>query len=1736
MNEVISFEKSRTSVEEGDVLLKEGFIESALELYKNHVLYLRWDPNLHWRIANCYKNMKRWSDAANAFREVINIDPERKGAWFELGVCLSMLNFLYSARTCFQMEITTSGAAEAKTNLSYVDSLLSNLENKPSSRDNVSENTPWVRTLLRKNRQDPLQKSGIEPKQTTLSIILSLNVLTISDLALALHAIESVRRQSSNNWELCIGLLAAPPKLQSLIDGLSENDRRFKVTRLAPGATLKDAHQAAFGLTSSEYVGFLDSCDELALDATLEVSKAIIANPQGQAFYTDHDLVDLAYHRTAPSKKPAWSIGRFRRGMFSSHFLVLRRDLAKEIISCNGAAESIWHIEVLLHVSERTERIVHIPWLLYHRRVSATTCNEEVERSEQIRRLKEQTLTAHLKRIDMAATQFSGIGSGEVRGNTVQGRIRKGSDDAPTMVDLVIDQVIVTTTAIETLSSDPDDSDIALFHFDIPKTFIDGSVHVISVRTSGHKSSLTILPPQECFLTAIEAGAWTIRGQLVQGWLVAVADLTINLRILVDGTVAGTASVHASAGKSTEFSYSISRHFVNNRPHLVKVEYVDEPDNFLPWQGGGTEAPFQARILGNVEQTKGGIVSGWAVDMAAPDAPVDVELLDSGILVAQTKTLSNRMDVNADLGISGTHGFQLSVPERLFDNRPHTLSLVVQGEQLPIRADRQFPVKLDRTVVRDAADRYAGFIEKVGPLVISGWAADRMDPYRPVHVAIHVDGVWEATVVANQFEKRLQHVTPSGHHGFTYRFPSRLMNSAWHKIEAFFVPTSLPLKKSKEKETSFNVFFPLIDFFSTYEAPGKYPGFLPPSLTNLARRPERRLMAADNGILVSLVVLNWNGRQLLEPFLQSVQTYLHGRSIEIIVVDHGSDDESLQVLDDFKSTLNLSVISRNANYSFSSSNNLAAKKAAGRYLFFVNNDIVFTNDCLPILTEWLDSDPTVGIVGMRLVEPVPQAGGWGYTTHHRGIEFCPKALSNGDFTYFPAEIADSYADIGAAFEVPAVTGAALLCRRDEFLKIGGFDESYFYGLEDVDFCLRYAERFSKRIICDTSTAAIHNRSFTRTARLLSDKPNPILANPKSQSDNAVIFSRWIKRRVVWKTRASLIAGSSTWRQKPLRVTFAVTDASLVTPAGDFYTAMEMAEAMRSLFGWETLFVKRDMERIPDTDVLVVMRHDYVLSKVQEANPGLVTVAWIRNRVDEWLAAPDFEAYHLVFCSSKLAIQTVADATGRTAYLLPIATNEERFRAKPPVERHATDIVFTGSFWGASREAMDILDMDELPGQIAIYGHGWKDHGRLRKYWRQALPYSELPDVYPSAKMVIDDSHPVTREWNSLNSRIFDALGSGTLVLTNCRKGAEEMFDDRLPTFSTREELTTLLHYYLNNPQERERLALQLHNEVLDKHTYKHRAQAFKAVLEEHAGATLHVAIKVGVPNHEEKHGWGDWHFAQALQRALRRAGHHARIDILPEWYTTLSVSDDMVIVLRGLSEYKPAPSKINVMWLISHPDDVPLSEFDRYDHVFVASEPYTELLRRRLGDRVSVLLQCTDPAVFHTVGEKPTECPEILFVGNSRGVRRPIVDHAIEMEINIGVYGGRWDGIIPQNLWHGNYIPNNNLKSYYSNSKIVLSDHWPDMKRDGFISNRIFDAGACGSAIISDDINGLHKLFGDCVITYDGAKDLTEKVRYLLDNDSKRADVGRKLQENILTNHTFDHRVYDILQVIRPLL
>src|SRR5262249_3967569 len=159
------------------------------------------------------------------------------------------------------------------------------------------------------------------------------------------------------------------------------------------------------------------------------------------------------------------------------------------------------------------------------------------------------------------------------------------------------------------------------------------------------------------------------------------------------------------------------------------------------------------------------------------------------------------------------------LPPKLFDDRDHDIRLVARGVVLRSGFDADIPRTLSRSLISGArvgmhpVDRFVGKVEYADCRRIAGWAADREAPSRPVHVAIVVDGLAEVIVEANEFQKRFEQVTESGHHGFSAELPTRLMNGTVRTVEARILEGDIALARDPDRRTTFALHFPLIDYF-----------------------------------------------------------------------------------------------------------------------------------------------------------------------------------------------------------------------------------------------------------------------------------------------------------------------------------------------------------------------------------------------------------------------------------------------------------------------------------------------------------------------------------------------------------------------------------------------------------------------------------------------------------------------------------------------------------------------------------------------------------------------------------------------------------------------------------------------------------------------------------------------------------------------------------------------------------
>lgn len=295
-----------------------------------------------------------------------------------------------------------------------------------------------------------------------------------------------------------------------------------------------------------------------------------------------------------------------------------------------------------------------------------------------------------------------------------------------------------------------------------------------------------------------------------------------------------------------------------------------------------------------------------------------------------------------------------------------------------------------------------------------------------------------------------------------------------------------------------------------------------------------------------------------------------------------------------------------------------------------------------------------------------------------------------------------------------------------------------------------------------------------------------------------------------------------------------------------------------------------------------------------------------------------------------------------------------------------------------------------------------------------------------------------------------------------------------------------------------------------------------------APGSLRWAIKICSPAGPAGDVWGDTHFAHGLARALRRSGHDVVVDAFEARARPTSYLDDVTVVVRGPHRIDPPASGISLQWIISHPDEITRDELIQFDAVFAASDRWSRKASREFGIPITPLLECTDVDQFYPRGlDRGTD---IVFVGTSRGIARPSVVGPLSAGIPVRVYGPDWRGFIPSAAIAASSIPNSELSLRYETAAVVLNDHWPAMRREGFMAMRPFDVVAAGGRVISEDVDGLAEVFGGAVIPYSSADDLIALLRgdlnALFPDDQELAAIA----ERVRLQHSFDARAAQLEQ------
>ncbi|EJW92831.1 glycosyltransferase, group 2 family protein [gut metagenome] len=218
---------------------------------------------------------------------------------------------------------------------------------------------------------------------------------------------------------------------------------------------------------------------------------------------------------------------------------------------------------------------------------------------------------------------------------------------------------------------------------------------------------------------------------------------------------------------------------------------------------------------------------------------------------------------------------------------------------------------------------------------------------------------------------------------------------------------------------------------------------------------------------VAVVILNWNGSDMLRKFLPSVLHYSLADDVSVYVADNGSTDDSVVMLQ--KEFPDVRLILLPKNFGFAEGYNQALSQVEAVYVVLLNSDVEVTEHWLDPLVQYLDLHPEVAACQPKIRSWIHKsyfeyAGAAGGFMDRYGYPFCRGRMLN--------VVEEDRGQYDTVCPVFWVTGAALFIRLADYRTVGGLDGSFFAHMEEIDLCWRLRAR-GKALVCIPQSVVYH---------------------------------------------------------------------------------------------------------------------------------------------------------------------------------------------------------------------------------------------------------------------------------------------------------------------------------------------------------------------------------------------------------------------------------------------------------------------------------------------------------------------------------------------------------------------------------------------------------------------------------------------------------------------------------------
>ncbi|NOY77249.1 MAG: glycosyltransferase [Calditrichaeota bacterium] len=555
--------------------------------------------------------------------------------------------------------------------------------------------------------------------------------------------------------------------------------------------------------------------------------------------------------------------------------------------------------------------------------------------------------------------------------------------------------------------------------------------------------------------------------------------------------------------------------------------------------------------------------------------------------------------------------------------------------------------------------------------------------------------------------------------------------------------------------------------------------------------------------LFSIVIVTYHSERTLGTTLKSIY---ENTTIpyEIIIVDNASKKDVQDVIEELDIQLPVSVIRNSENLGFSKACNQGIRQAKGDYIVLLNPDTAVTSDWLSRMLRHFS--PDTGAVG-----PISNyAAGLQNYIHYVDPKW------QGDFPLEKLAELIARQNVRKSVETKLLIGFCMMIRREAIEKVGLLDEELFLGNDDLDYSLRLREAgYTLKIATDTFVYHEGQHSFktlesAEKERLMQESLDRFYAKlERTYGEGKVPSSTELwgidilgvptKFKQMPPMPPLLTAQKPTAWLKNKRVALIYDNQIRPDTTGE-YGKRALASLCRV-----THFLPEEMDKIKPGDFDLYLFVDdglrYPIPFQLRPNAWWVIDTHLQYDYDREKA----KLFDYVFAAQKDGAQRLLQDGIRNVFWLPLAADPQ-IHKKLPARKEYT-VSFVGHFAEGPRN--HLLKVIQANFNSVFIGQKF---------------FKEMAQIYSKSKIVFNRSLK-----NDINMRVFEAMATGSLLVTNdlSDNGLTELAtpDEHLVTYTDEKELLEKLHYYLEHPAEREKIARNGRNWALRKHTYRHRMAA-----------------------------------------------------------------------------------------------------------------------------------------------------------------------------------------------------------------------------------------------------------------------------------------------------------------------